>query len=402
MPGAPEAAVTTAANLGTKAAGCGIGGPQKQLCCTPRMRKARTTWLLFGAALLTAAITGLGAAGTVDSGDPLAAEIDRWSAYLTSKTAVDDENWKQVKQATEPMLNGARDALKNGRRLLALQRLGSARMYLSAQKYVDDFPADKRNDEAAFEADWTRMAGVLKADLGTIPPGAMDGVRPAAARAMAEAALPQVKGYYDSSLEYGRNTMAGTGIFYIGTAKAQREFADLCRSLSPSNGLPAPPLRSLGPELDGLEKSLLEAYHPPASIDRHSEFIGASATLNEARQLDAARLRYGALHRYLQAAIRTAPLVAGPARLDDAAIRARLEEFAARLSSGGVDHSIGRLWLETAQSDLAAAREKVPDSVAAIAGDILPRYFAALTPAAPRPVPPPAAVTVTLVRWPYT
>ena len=61
MPGAPEAAVTTAANLGTKAAGCGIGGPQKQLCCTPRMRKARTTWLLFGAALLTAAITGLGA-----------------------------------------------------------------------------------------------------------------------------------------------------------------------------------------------------------------------------------------------------------------------------------------------------------------------------------------------------
>jgi len=394
--------VTIAANPGTKAAGSGAGGSREQLCCTRRVRKTSTAWLFGGAALLTVAIAGLGAAATADSGDPLAAEIDRWSAFLASKTATDDENWTQVKQATEPMLNGARDALKNGRRLIALQRLGSARMYLSAQKYVDDFPADKRNDEAAFEADWTRMAGVLKTDLGPIPPGAMDGVRPAAARAMAEAALPQVKGYYDSALEYGRNTMASTGIFYIGTAKAQRDFADLCRSLSAPDGPPAPPLRALGRELDRLEKSLLDAYRPPASIDRHLEFIGASSTLNEARQLDAAGLRYGALHRYLQAAMRTAPLVPGPARLDDAAVRARLQELATRLSSGGVDHSIGRLWLETAQSDLAAAGDKVPDSAAAIAGDILPRYFAALTPAAPQPPPAPAAVTVTLVRWPYT
>lgn len=394
--------MTIAANPGTKAGGFGTGVLQKRLCCTSRMRKTRTTWLLTGAALLTVAIAGLGAAGTADSRDPLATEIDRWSAFLASKTSADDENWTQVKQATEPMLNGARDALKNGRRLIALQRLGSARMYLAAQKYVDDFPADKRNDEAAFEADWTRMSGVLKADLGPIPSGAMEGVRPAAARAMAEAALPQVKGYYDSSLEYGRNTMASTGLFYIGTAKAQRDFADLCRSLSPPAGPPAPPLRALGAELDRLEKSLLEAYHPPASIDRHPEFIGASATLNEARQLDAGGLRYGALHRYLQSALRIAPLVAGPARLDDAAVRARLQEFAARLSSGGVDHSIGQLWLETAQSDLAADGDKVPDSAAAIAGDILPRYFAALTPAAPGPPPAPAAVTITLVRWPYT
>ena len=394
--------MTIAANLGTEAAASGTGAPEEQLCCTPRMQKTRAKWLLTGAGLLAVTVALLGAAGTADSGDPLAAEIDRWSAYLAGKTADNDENWSQVKQATEPMLNGARDALKNGRRLLALQRLGSARMYLSAQKYVDEFPADKRNDEATFEADWTRMAGVLKADLGAIPPGAMDGVRPAAARAMAEAALPQVKGYYDSSLEYGRNTMASIGLFYIGTAKAQRDFADFCRSLPASGGPPAPPLRALGPELDRLEKSLLDAYHPPASIDHHSEFIGASATLNEARQLDAAGLRYGALHRYLQAEMRALPLVPGPARLDDAAIRGRLKDFAARLSSGGVDHSIGQLWLETAQSDLAAAGDKVPDSAAAIAGDILPRYFQALTPAAPRPAPPPAAVTVTLVRWPYT
>ena len=394
--------MTAAVRPGTKAAADGTDASEEPLCCTPRMRQARTKWPLAAAGLLAIAIAGLGAGGTTDPTDPLAAEIDRWSAFLASKTAADDENWTQVRQATEPMLNGARDALKSGRRLLALQKLGSARMYLSAQKYVDDFPADKRNDEAAFEADWTRMAGVLGADLGTIPAGAMDGVRPAAARGMAEAALPQVKGYYDSSLEYGRNTMASTGIFYIGTAKAQREFADLCRALSPAAGPPAPTLRSLGPELDGLEKELLSAYHPPSSIDRHGEFIAASSTLNEARQLDAAGLRYGALHRYLQAALRSAPLVSKSARLDGAAVRARLDDFSRRLSSGEVDHSIGKLWLETAQSDLAAAGGNVPDNVATIAADILPRYFAALMPAKPQPAPAAAAVTVTLVRWPYT
>ena len=216
------------------------------------MRKTRTILALFPARPSSRwRSRGLDAAATADSGDPLAAEIDRWSAFLASKTAANDENWTQVKQATEPMLNGARDALKNGRRLLALQRLGSARMYLSAQKYVDDFPADKRNDEAAFEADWTRMAGVLKADLSPIPPGAMDGVRPAAARAMAEAALPQIKGYYDSSLEYGRNTMASTGLFYIGHGEgAARVRGPLPHALRARAGPPAPPLRALGAELD--------------------------------------------------------------------------------------------------------------------------------------------------------
>jgi hypothetical protein len=39
---------------------------------------------------------------------------------------------------------------------------------------------------------------------------------------------------------------------------------------------------------------------------------------------------------------------------------------------------------------------------AAIAADVLPRYFAALAPAPPASAAPKADVTVTLVRWPYT
>ena len=66
-------------------------------------------------------------------------------------------------------------------------------------------------------------------------------------------------------------------------------------------------MRRLSDELDALEGELLSAYKPPASIDRHREFIAASSTLKEARELDAAGLSYGALLRYLQAVLRVAP-----------------------------------------------------------------------------------------------
>ena len=45
---------------------------------------------------------------------------------------------------------------------------------------------------------------------------------------------------------------------------------------------------------------------------------------------------------------------------------------------------------------------KKPELAAAVVTDILPRYFSALDPPKPAPAKPPAAVTVTLVRWPYT
>jgi hypothetical protein len=255
------------------------------------------------------------------------------------------------------------------------------------------------------EKEWVRIGGVLKADLGTVSPRAFDGVAPAAVRALAEAALPQVRVFYDASLEYGRSTTPQFGLYYIGVARAQREFADFCRKLSTATPRRAPALRGLATELDGLEAELLAAYRPPASIDQHGEFIAASAALKEARELDAAGLRYGALARYLTAAQRFAAMRPAPAGLDRAVLERRLAEFRERIAAGPVDHSIAGLLVETAQADLAAAKPDAPAPppiAAAIATDVLPRYFAALEPARPAPSRPAPRVTVTLVRWPYT
>jgi hypothetical protein len=349
--------------------------------------------------LLLAASAAGGRAG--EATDPLAAEIERWSEFLQQNSSK-DQLWTQIKDGAQPVLARAEEAQRDGRRLLALLRLAFARADLAAAAYVLERPTAERKEAAGFEAEWARMGSELREAMGAPSPGALEGVRPAAVRAMGEAALPQVRILYEASLEYGRNTMPEYGLYYLGSAKAQREFAAFCRRLSGSGSAPEPPLRALRAELDRLEAEFLAAYRPPASVERHREFIGASSALKEARELDAAGLRHGALLRYLQAAQRFAPLRAAPA-LDAPALRRELGAFEARLASGGLDHSIGRLFLEIAQAELAGAdAAQGATAASAIAGDVLPRYFAALEPASPETPRPEPRVTVTLVRWPYT
>ena len=231
----------------------------------------------------------------------------------------------------------------------------------------------------------------MRDDLHPTRPDAFASLHPAAIRAQAEATQPQVKIFYDASLDYSRNTDPFQGFFYVGSAFAQKQLAALCRELSTPSSLKPPPVRAITSEIGALQHELLKAYRPPASIDRHSEFIGASSLLKEARELDASGLRYGALLRYLQATLRAAPLLTQQS--GDAA--AKLTEFDARFASEStIDHTIGKQFLEAARMD--------PANAAVIANEVLPRYFAAIgpAPAAPKSVTP--VVTVTLVRWPFT
>ena len=363
----------------------------------PRKRSRGAFAALAGiaaATLLTVAAT------PAPAKDPIAAEIARWSEFLkTNKSS--DEMWKQVKEATEPVIARADQALRKGRRWLALQRLAAARANLAGSVYLQGL-APATHSDAGFEAEWKRMGGVLRADLKTPAPAALAGVQPAVVRAMGEAALPQVRIFYDASLEYGRNTMPDAGLFYIGSAQAQRDFAAFCRSMAAPTSRPAPPMRSIAAEVDRLEGEMLTAYKPPASIDNHRDFISAHAALKEARELDAAGLRYGALLRYLQAAQRFAPLRKAPPGLAGPALAKRLDELDARLASGRFDDSIGRLFVEAARDETEGGEGRSPATAAILASDVLPRYFVALEPAKPVAPKPEPRVTVTLVRWPYT
>lgn len=358
----------------------------------------------LGALLLAFAIAPPTAGDTPP--DPLAAEIARWLEEVRTNPST-DPLWLDIKPGSQDLLARADQALGDGHRLLALLRLARVRTNLAGAAYVLARPPEERRDVAGFEAEWARLGKVLDDELGPLSRGsfeqAFQGVRPAAVRAVAEAALPQVKVFYEASLEYGRNTQPDSGLFYLGAAQAQRELAAFCRTLTEKASLPPPTLRSLNLELDALEAQLLAAYRPPVSIDRHGEVIVASAALKEARELDAAGLRHGALLTYLQAVLRLG-LVEPPSTLPESeALSRELASFAARLSQGPVDHSLGRLFLEWAEDDLAHPLLGGKPTVAAIlAEQVLPKYFAALEPAPPPPPVLAPQTRVTLVRWPYT
>ena len=366
-------------------------------------RAMRRPYHLVFASIMLGALGAL--AASTRSGDPLAAEVARWSDYLRTNTST-DEMWLQIKESSAAAMARVESAMKDGRRLLALQRLAAVAPNLESSEYLASLSPEARQSDAAFETAWKAAGRDLSAELPPPKASALAGVAPAAVRGMGEASLAQVRVFYDASLEYERNTMPDAGYFYLGLAKAQRGFAELCRSLSRPSSLKPPPLRSLAPELDALEGELLAAYRPPASIDRHKDFIGANAALKEARELNAAGLAYGATLRYLDAVLRAAPLTGQTPALTKEEAARRLAELEPRLANreGGVDQSLGRVFLEAAQADVAssAASNEPPAQASAIVTSVLPRYFAALEPAKPAASKPAPEVTITLVRWPYT
>ncbi|MSO50039.1 MAG: hypothetical protein EXQ49_09095 [Acidobacteria bacterium] len=335
--------------------------------------------------------------------DPIALEVTAMRAAPVASAAKTDPLWVQVRPGVTAALDLAEQALAAGRRWTALERLAAARVDLVAAQYVADRPAEARKDVSGFEAEWARMGAELGASEDAPTAKAFDRVYPAAARALAEASSFQVKVIYDAGLEYGRATDADSGLFYVGAAQAQQQFAAFARTVLQSS-TPVLSVRSLVAETNALETTLLALYRPPVSIDRHSEFIGASLALKEARELDAAGLRYGALQRYLLAVLRTALLRPAPALSESAAIRARLLAAAPTLSDYSIDHTIAIMFLERALTELDRP-EATAASVGialAVADEVLPKYFAALEAAPAMVSPRTPRVTVTLVRWPFT
>jgi hypothetical protein len=334
--------------------------------------------------------------------DRLAAELERWSAVLGKDTRI-DALWLDARKSGEPLLAQAEEELRQGRRLVALERLAALGQTLGAALYATGRPAEQRKDLREFEAEWKRMGVVLR-DVVTAERGERDlaaTIRPAFVRALAEISVSHARELYAASLEYGRNTEPQYGLYYLGAARAQRNFLDIARGLPAPPAVREPPLRLLRPEIDALQRDLLAAYRPPPAIERHSEFIVASAALKEARELDAAGRRYAALLRYLQAAQRVSALRPHDA-VDIATVNRRLEESAARLE-GTTDHSVARFFIERARSALVSSSDNTGEAVAAaIATDVLPRYFAAVEPARPVAAVSDPRVTVTLVRWPFT
>ena len=355
-------------------------------------------------ALALLGLLGAGSqSGAATTEDPLSRAIARWQERIRTSEPPDDEV-REIRAGAMPLLAQAEQALAQGKRWLALARLERVWTDLEAADYRSGIAGDLRGQMSELERQWQRLGPELGGDHAPGPRPAFEPL-PAAARALAEAALSQMPVFYAASLDYGRNTAPEYGLFYLGAAKAQRDFVALIAGLPRRPGdLPALSPRDASGDIAALRDELLTAYAPPLSIDSHPVFIRISALLKEADELTAAGSHYGALLRLLDARARFARLTHPGRSLSAEEAAWRGSVFAAGLARNPRDSSLQRLFLETALFSAADADPATGggEIAAAIFDDVLPSFPALLGPAPARPPERRAEATVTLVRWPYT
>ena len=356
-------------------------------------RTASTFALALGLAI------ALVSSGSRATNDPIADDIARWKRYLAEDT-VSVGFAAQVKRASAPALASAEEGLAKGRRSFALLRLGNVRTNLEPGLH----PATQAEPTDA-ELEKARAKLAPRFEPAAITTLSRPAGTSALGRALAQASAMQGRETFDASLVYGRATEPRFGLYYLAQGVSYLDYAEFAAKAGAplrSADARAPKLRSLAPEIRALRAEMLAAYKPPLSIDRHPEYIGASSATKEALEYDAAGLNEAALLRLLQAAVRFAPLRHDLEPLDAATLARKTGEWRERLAEPGVDHSIGKLFLEVAAGDADTARTGDAAVASAVVVDVMPRYFAALAPAPPVAATRPPEVTVTLVRWPYT
>jgi hypothetical protein len=321
------------------------------------------------------------------AGEGIAAQIVRVRAELGA-SAPEDE-----RAAPLARLDRAKSALDAGRPLLALYLLEMPWEAATTWTFVKA-SSDVTSAEA-FTKKWTTV-GAPRPVSGT-PVTRI----PILVEALAAVAEARGVTTYHASKPYADDAGVGAGLYYLGESHAVMQFAAMARSLpwrEPS-GL-HPRLRSIAAELNRLDAEMTTAYE---TMDRasHSAYIVASAALKQARTLDDRGQFAGALFEYLLSTYLFAPLQAAAPTRD-----ATPELVAAARASLGesTDHSIAEMFLQLADEGVGpTATPAQHRGAAAVLEAVLPAYGRATgsqgeTSASPAA----AAVTITLVRWPFT
>jgi hypothetical protein len=199
--------------------------------------------------------------------------------------------------------------------------------------------------------------------------------RPIVVDALAASAQARGPATYRASRPYFEDSGAFGGLYYLGESHAVGRFAAFCRALEwPAAGT-RPALRSIAPELNAFEASVVKAYESAEGANRQG-FIGVNIALKLARELDQRGELPGALLEYLRARYRFS-IIGTPDPGADAAPRIQRER---QSLAAGVDHSIALLFLELAASNAENQAPPGPRGAAAILDDVLPAYKAVVKP----------------------
>jgi hypothetical protein len=340
------------------------------------MKLTGATLNLTGLLIILLALAFPKASRAQTAREQILAEMSRLEKTLPSLKLSDEE-----KRQRASALESVRQTLQAGNIYLTLYRLQPLRVEIMAQSYA----ASKADIEAkgtdAFEKEWQRLGAELAEKEKRQASLSVDKT-PVAVRALAEVSLTQVRPYYQSGRLFSLNASIGEGLYYLGLAPANLDFAILCGELRfTETGTPRK-LRSLGAELSKLEAEILESYRRMESNESQPQFNRLNATLKMAVELDREGRYSGAMLKYLDATLFLNLLTETPATVKDLP---RLQEqrrlMDERLKrAGAADHSIGLIYLASARATLDdAARGRFDPETFKRAGVIidrvLPRYF---------------------------
>ena len=312
----------------------------------------------------------------------LAVEMDQVRAQLSD--APDGEAAPMLAR-----LDRARTALGAERPLLALYLMEAP--WKAARSFTFVKASSGVTSSELFAKKWT--------SLGEPRPQSAGGARRLALlEAIAAAADTRAPITYHASRFFGDDAGLSGGLYYLGESQAEVQWAGFVRSLDVPASAAAPPLRSIAPEIAALDVEMTTAYETMERAS-HSTYIVASAALKQARTLDERRQFGAALFQYLLSRYLFAPL-RGPAARD--ATVERIRESAATLDPK-IDNSIAELFLQLAGEGVAGDVAAQKRGAAAAVEDVIPAYLRAIAaPSATAASAPPAQVTITLVRWPFT
>jgi hypothetical protein len=249
---------------------------------------------------------------------------------------------------------------------LKLYRLRNPHIGIETLRFVTTH-AGALNSLAAFEEVWQAESDEF---------GALDRVEGTALqRGLYQSAANRAQILSRASLPYGRSSSPGDGLFYLGEAEGNRQFAQFVSTLPEASEEETPSPSAISSALDALELQALAAFEREPS---GRTTIPVSVRMKESRELQARGWDDGATLLLLEARLELSRR--------DAASRGKYASGDERNGS-----------LETLLH--ALARDKAAS--VAVKNDVAPLFQSLFAPVSDD-TQALAPVVVTLVRWPYT
>jgi hypothetical protein len=284
-----------------------------------------------------------------------------------------------LKQQCTADIAEARANLKLKNLYLSLYTIRTCQLELASLAYAEAKSDLTKKGAEAFETEWRQLGSSLTEKENILADRKTK--LPAVIVALADVSQSQARPYYQSGKLYALNSNMAEGIYYLGRAPANLDFAIMCRGLNLSRPKKASAVfRSPQPELTQLETMTLRTYKTADVSTQQPQFNRVNANLKIAGELNRASMFEGALLKYLESKLYFGLIVTTAEREDVQHLRERTKEAEKLLLSDKVDHSIGLLFWQLADRSLNPDGKAEPGApqikrAVVILNQVLPAYF---------------------------